>query len=78
MKEWDFHTVAGVLEEGEQVIVVRDLTPGPGKYRHQRVRGIVSKTKVRGADRLWLRAPKGQLLTSEPWYLKIVEELPTE
>jgi hypothetical protein len=73
MKEWDLYS-AGLPQEGEQKVILRDITPGPRKYRHQKVRAVISREEIEGADRLWIRSPLGVLLSSKPWFAKIVEE----
>lgn len=58
----------------EKELVLRDLTPGPGKYEALYVNGVVSPEKLPQGDVLWLRFPTGKL-HPQPWSLKILQKL---
>ena len=77
-KEWQ--TFVGKFEdmkEGEIKLFIKDLTPGPRKYDTKFVRALVKKSKgaLPEGEVLFLRSESG-LKSSEPWYIKILEELP--
>jgi hypothetical protein len=65
------------LGEGKQALFIKDLTPGPRKYDTKLVRAELSRQpdKLPGGDVLWVRSETGYL-HSEPWAIKILEELP--
>lgn len=65
------------LREGEQVLFVKDLTPGRRKYDTKLVRAELSRglERLPYGDRLWIRSETGYL-HSEPWVIAILEELP--
>lgn len=77
-KEWQtFVRKYEDMREGEVELFIKDLTPGPAKYDTRHVRAEVSKTKkaLPDSDILWLRSESG-LKTPEPWYIRIIEDLP--
>jgi hypothetical protein len=57
--EQDFKDMA---EDEETVTVIRDLTPGKGKYRSTYARIKVSKDPKKYPDTLWVRLGRGQLI----------------
>ncbi len=65
------------MKEGEVELFIKDLTPGPRKYDNKHVRVKVSKSKavLPEGDTLWIRSESGST-APEPWYMKIIEELP--
>lgn len=77
-KEWQtFVGKFSDLKEGIVKIFIKDLTPGPRKYDTKFVRAIVKKSKdaFSDCDILYIRSESG-LKAEEPWYIKILEELP--
>jgi hypothetical protein len=62
----------GMTEDEEHVAVIRDLTPGPGKYRSTYARIKVSKDPHKYAETLWVRLGRGQLIES-PCSMEILE-----
>jgi len=77
-KEWQtFIRKFEDLKEGEAELFVKDLTPGPRKYdtKHVKAKVASSKGTLPDGDLLWIRSESG-ITALEPWYLKIVEELP--
>ena len=67
----------GDLSEGEKTLFIKDLAPGPRKYDTRLVRAELSRhpDKLPDGDVLWIRSETGYL-HSEPWAIKILEELP--
>ncbi len=67
----------GDLNEGKATLFIKDLTPGPRKYDTKLVRAELSRhsEKLPDGDVLWIRSETGYL-HSEPWAMKILEELP--
>jgi hypothetical protein len=65
------------LSEGEVDLFVKDLTPGPKKYDTKHVRAKIARSKgnLPDGDLLRIRSESG-IATLEPWYIKILEELP--
>lgn len=65
------------LSEGRATLFIKDLTPGPRKYDTKLVRAELSRhpNKPSDGDVLWIRSETGHL-HSEPWAIKILEELP--
>ncbi len=65
------------LSEGEKTLFIKDLTPGPRKYDTKLVRAELSRHsgQLEDGDVLWVRSETGHL-HSEPWAIKILEELP--
>jgi hypothetical protein len=65
------------LKEGEVELFVKDLTPGSKKYNTRHVRATVAKAKgaLPEAELLWIRSESG-ITALEPWYIRILEELP--
>ena len=77
-KEWQtFVRRFDDLKEGEVELFVKDLTPGSKKYNTRHVRATVAKTKgaLPEAELLWIRSESG-ITALEPWYIRILEELP--
>ena len=77
-KEWQtFVRRFDDLKEGEVELFVKDLTPGSKKYNTRHVRATVAKAKgaLPEAELLWIRSESG-ITALEPWYMKILEELP--
>lgn len=77
-KEWQtFVGKFSDMREGELKLFIKDLTPGPRKYDTKFVRAIVKKSKnsLPDGDILYIRSESG-LRAPEPWYIKILEELP--
>jgi len=77
-KEWQtFVRKFEDMKEGEVELFIKDLTPGPRKYDTKHVRAKVARRKedLPEGDILWIRSESG-LRFSEPWYIKILEELP--
>jgi phenylphosphate carboxylase gamma subunit len=67
---------AGVPQEQELELIVRDLTPADRrlKYRSFYAKARVSKSKDALEDQLWVRLGRGQLL-EKPWSIQILEEV---
>ena len=65
------------LGEGEELLFIKDLTPGPRKYDTKLVRAELSRNAAKLPDRdtLWIRSETGYL-HPEPWSIKILEALP--
>jgi hypothetical protein len=65
------------LSEGKEILFIKDLTPGPRKYDTRLVRAELSRQpdKIPDGDVLWIRSETGYL-HSEPWTIKVLEELP--
>ena len=65
------------LNEGKEILFIKDLTPGPRKYDTKLVRAELSRqaNKLPDGDVLWIRSETGRL-QSEPWAIKVLEELP--
>ncbi len=77
-KEWQtFVRRFDDLKEGEVELFVKDLTPGSKKYNTRHVRATVAKAKgaLPEAELLRIRSESG-ITALEPWYMKILEELP--
>ena len=77
-KEWvTFVRRLRDLTEGKELLFIKDLTPGPRKYDTKLVRATLSRQadKRPDGDVLWIRSETGYL-HSEPWAMKILEELP--
>lgn len=77
-KEWQtFVRKFDDMREGEFELFIKDLTPGARKYdnKHVRARVARSKEKLPDGDVLWIRSESG-LRAPEPWYIKLLEELP--
>jgi hypothetical protein len=63
------------LPENKPVeLVVKDLTQGTHKYEARCVSAKLSRSAIKGGDKLWVRFDKG-LLHPEPFGMKIVKEL---
>jgi hypothetical protein len=77
-KEYDtfVNNIEDIAEEQELTLIIRDLTPGNGKYSHRRMKAIVSSSPDRlpEGDILWIRFRMG-ILHTHPWAIKITEEL---
>jgi hypothetical protein len=65
------------MVEGEEELFIKDLTPGQRKYEARHVRARISKTRenLPDGDTLWVRSESG-LKYPEPWFIKVLEELP--
>jgi len=66
------------LAPGREVpLILRDLTPGPKKYRARHVKALLAQPAEAGPDWdiLWVRSGVG-LRYPQPWAIKITEELP--
>ena len=65
------------LKEGEVELFIKDLTPGPRKYdtKHVRAKVAMSKGALPDGDLLRIRSESG-VTALEPWYIRILEELP--
>jgi hypothetical protein len=65
------------LKEGKEILFIKDLSPGPRKYDTKLVRAELSRRhdKLSDGDTLWVRSETGYL-HSEPWTVKVLEELP--
>ena len=77
-KEWQtFVRKYDDLKLGKSQLFIKDLTPGPDKYNTVHVKAEVarSKNELPEADILWLRGESG-LRSEEPFYIRIIEELP--
>jgi hypothetical protein len=77
-KEWQtFVRKFDDMKEGELEFFIKDLSPGPRKYNTKHVRAKVSKSRddLLNGDTLWIRSESG-ITAPEPWYIKIIEELP--
>lgn len=77
-KEWQtFVGRFSDMKEGELKLFIKDLTPGPRKYDTKFVRAIVKRSKdtLGNCDILYIRSESG-IKAPEPWYIKILEELP--
>jgi hypothetical protein len=77
-KEWQtFVRRFEDLKEGEVELFVKDLTPGSRKYdtRHVRAKVARSKGALPEGDLLRIRSESG-ITALEPWYIRILEELP--
>jgi len=51
-----------MIEDEESVAVIRNLTPGKGKYRSTYARIKVSKDQKKYPETLWVRLGRGQLI----------------
>lgn len=58
----------------ELTLTIRDLEPGPRKYRGRNVVATISPAPIAGADVLRVRRSNG-LLLPQPWYIKVNKEL---
>jgi hypothetical protein len=77
-KEWQtFVRRFEDMKEGELELFIKDLMSGPRKYDTKHVRAKVAKSRevLSDGDVLWIRSESG-ITALEPWYLKILEELP--
>ncbi len=75
MAVWDTFIETGfkeMREDEEHVAVIRDLTPGTGKYRSTYARIKVSKDPGKYPDTVWVRLGRGQLVDT-PCSMQIVE-----
>jgi hypothetical protein len=61
-----------MTEDKEQVAVIRDLTPGKGKYRSTYAKIKVSKDPAKYPEKLWVRLGRGQLIES-PCSMEILQ-----
>ncbi len=75
MATWDTYiqkNFEALTEDEEWVAVIRDLTPGKGKYRSAHARIRISKDPVKYPETLWIRLGRGQLIDS-PCSMQILE-----
>jgi len=75
MAVWDTfidRDFAELEQDKEEVRVIRDLTPGKGKYRSTYARVRLSKDPAKYRETLWVRLGKGQLVES-PCSMEILE-----
>jgi hypothetical protein len=65
------------MKEGRVKLFIKDLTPGPRRYDTKFVEAEVAKSKgaLPDGEPLTIRSESG-LRTPEPWYIKIIRELP--
>ncbi|HKZ50252.1 MAG TPA: phenylphosphate carboxylase subunit gamma [Dehalococcoidia bacterium] len=66
------------FQEGQEApLILRELAPGPRKYRARHVTAQLSRSPktFADADLLWVRSKTGIRL-SQPWFIKITGELP--
>jgi hypothetical protein len=65
------------LNEGKEILFIKDLTPGSRKYDTRLVRADLSRQpdKLPDGDVLWIRSETGRL-QPQPWAIKVLEELP--
>ena len=77
-REWQtFVRKFSDMKEGNVKLFIKDLTPGPRKYDTKFVEAQVAKSKgaLPDGDLLYVRSESG-LKIPEPWYIKIIQELP--
>jgi hypothetical protein len=75
MAVWDTYIqkdFGALTEDEEWVAVIRDLTPGKGKYRSTHARIKVSKDPKKYPEMLWVRLGRGQLIET-PCSMQILE-----
>ena len=75
MPTWDTYiqkNFDALHEDEEWVAVIRDLSPGRGKYRSAHARIRVSKDPKKYPEKLWIRLGRGQLIES-PCSMQILE-----
>ena len=75
MPTWDTYIqkdFAALGEDEEWVAVIRDLTPGRGKYRSTHARIKISKNPKKYPETLWVRLGRGQLIDT-PCSMQILE-----
>ncbi len=68
---------AADAKDGQEIeLLIQDLTPGPRKYRGERVRALLADDPARmpGGDILWLRTALGRPV-EKPWAMKIIKKL---
>jgi len=65
------------LKEGRAKLFIKDLAPGPRKYDTRFVEAQIAKSNevLPDGDPLYLRSESG-LKRPEPWYIKVIQELP--
>jgi len=65
-----------LIERREIELTIKDLTPGPRKYKNHVVKAILSSSpeKLPDSDILRVRSWTGRLYP-EPWAIKIVKEV---
>ena len=77
-KEWVIFVarIEDITDGAENVLTIRDLSPGPRKYNAKVVKARVSSKPetIPDADVLWVRSWIGHL-HPEPWAIKIIEEV---
>lgn len=75
MAEYDTFILTDLKEavlDKEQDMVIRDLTPGRGKYCCKCVRAKISTDPDKYADRLWPRLGRGQWV-GQPWSVEVIQ-----
>ncbi len=75
MATWDTYiqkNFEAVAEDEEWVAVIRDLTPGRGKYRSTHAKIKISKDPKKYPETVWVRLGRGQLIQT-PCSMKILE-----
>ncbi len=75
MATWDTYIQKDfdkLQEDDEWLAVIRDLSPGKGKYRSTHARIRVSKDPTKYPETLWVRLGRGQLIES-PCSMQILE-----
>lgn len=77
-REWVvFVTRMEEIQDGqENVLTIRDLSPGPRKYNARVVKALVSSDpeRIPNAEVLWIRSWIGHL-HPKPWAMRIIEEV---
>ncbi len=75
MALWDTYILKdfeALTEDEEYVAVIRDLTPGKGKYRSTHARIKISKDPTKYPEALRIRLGRGQLVDA-PCSMQILE-----
>jgi phenylphosphate carboxylase gamma subunit len=75
MAEYDTFILTDLNEavlDTEQDMVIRDLTPGRGKYCCKCVRAKISNDPDKYPDRLWPRLGRGQEV-GQPWSVEVIK-----
>lgn len=77
-KEWIIFVsrMEDLADDEENILTIRDLSPGPRKYNAKVVKARVSSKPetIPDADVLWVRSWIGHL-HPKPWAIKIIEEV---
>ena len=65
-----------VPEDKEMELILRELTPKDRRYKYRSFYAtvLVSRSKAKYLDRLWIRLGRGQL-QEKPWSVKIIKEI---